>query len=72
VLYVGPEGSNVDEAIRQHAVGCSLRHGDVRGFVDAVRSLAADPTARERCRRAFAEHYSDRAALPAFDRVLEG
>ena len=72
VLYVGPEGSNVDEAITRHGVGHSLRHGDVDGFVAAARSLVADDTARRRARRAFEAHYSDQATLPAFDRVLDG
>jgi glycosyltransferase involved in cell wall biosynthesis len=71
VVYVGPEGSNVDEAIRQHGVGRSVRHGDVVGMVDAVRTLAADPTARRRARQAFDAHYSDLATLPAFDRLLD-
>jgi hypothetical protein len=71
ILYVGPERSNVDEAIRQHDVGRSLRHGDVKGVVAAVRSLAADDGVRARARRAFDEHYSDRATLPAFDRILD-
>jgi UDP:flavonoid glycosyltransferase YjiC (YdhE family) len=72
VVYVGPEGSNVDEAIQRHGVGRSLRHGDVEGLVRAVRELAADDGVRARARRAFEEHYSDAAALPAFDAVLEG
>jgi len=71
-VYVGPEGSNVDEAIRRHDVGRSVRHGDVEGFIAAVRALAADHDARQRARRAFEEHYSDSAALPAFDRLLDG
>ena len=72
VVYVGPEGSNVDEAIERYDVGRSLRQGDVAGVVDAVRSLARDEGARARARRAFVEHYSDEAVLPAFDRVLDG
>jgi hypothetical protein len=71
VVYVGPEGSNVDAAITAHDVGRSLRHGDVAGVVDAVRALAADGGARSRAREAFVEHFSDQAALPAFDRVLD-
>jgi hypothetical protein len=61
----------VDEAIRHHDVGRSVRHGDVTGFVAAVRALAADDTIHTRARQAFEEHYSDRATLPAFDRVLD-
>jgi hypothetical protein len=71
VLYVGPEGSNVDEAIRDHGVGRSVRHGDVKAVVAAVRELAEDADARVRARRAFDEHYSDEVALPAFDALLE-
>jgi glycosyltransferase involved in cell wall biosynthesis len=71
VVYVGPEGSNVDEAITRYGVGRSLRHGDVDGVVRAVRELAADPEARKRARAAFDDHYSDEAVLPAFDRVLD-
>jgi colanic acid biosynthesis glycosyl transferase WcaI len=72
VVYVGPEGSNVDEAIRRHDVGRSVRHGDVKGFVEAIRELAADDGAGRRARRAFEERYSDVAALPELDRVLDG
>jgi hypothetical protein len=71
ILYVGPEGSNVDEAIRRYDVGQSLRHGDVKGVVAAVRALAADDAVHTRARQAFDEHYSDRATLPAFDRLLD-
>jgi hypothetical protein len=71
VLYVGPEGSNVDEAITRYGVGRSLRHGDVAGVVRAVRELAADTEARKRARAAFDDHYSDVAVLPAFDRILD-
>jgi hypothetical protein len=72
VLYVGPEGSNVDEAITGHGAGRSLREGDVDGVVQAVRELRDDTAARARARRAFETAYCDEATLPAFDRVLEG
>lgn len=72
VLYVGPPGSNVDEAIARHGAGRSLREGDVDGFVAAVHDLRHDPSARSRARRAFEESYSDEATLPDFDRLLEG
>lgn len=72
VLYVGPAGSNVDEAILRHGVGRSLREGDLPGVVAAVRGLRADIDAPRRARRAFEEAFSDDAALPAFDRVLDG
>ncbi len=72
VLYVGPEGSNVDEAIVAHDVGRSVRHGDVVGVVDGVRALASDVKVRLQARQAFEEHYSDEAVLPRFDAILDG
>jgi glycosyltransferase involved in cell wall biosynthesis len=72
VLYVGPAGSNVDEAIGRFGCGASLREGDVAGLVDAVRSLRGDTTElRRRARSAFDEAYCDRATLPRFDALLE-
>ena len=72
VLYIGPEGSNVDEAITRFGAGRSLREGDVDGAVAAIHQLRTDPTARRRAREAFEAAYCDAATLPAFDRVLEG
>ena len=71
VLYVGPPGSNVDEAVTAMGCGHSLREGDVEGLVGAVRSLRDDPAARARSRRAFEERYCDEATLPRFDAVLD-
>lgn len=71
VLYVGPERSNVDEAITRFGCGTSLRHGDVAGLVAAVRALRDDPAGRAASRKAFEEAYCDTATLPAFDAVLE-
>ncbi len=72
VLYVGPAGSNVDEAVTRHQAGRSLREGDVAGVVQAVRELRGDRDARARARKAFEDAYCDEATLPAFDEVLEG
>jgi glycosyltransferase involved in cell wall biosynthesis len=71
VLYVGPAGSNVDEAITGFGAGRSLREGDVEGVVEAVRQLRDDTEARARARHAFEAAYCDEATLPAFDRVLD-
>ena len=71
ILYVGPIGSNVDEAIVRHDVGRSLREGDVGGVVTAVRDLQDDLGARHRARQAFELAYSDVAVLPRFDQLLE-
>ena len=76
ILYVGPVGSNVDEAIERFGCGWSLRQGDVAGLVAAVRALAADDSAgraarRARSRAAFEAAYSDQATLPQLDRILD-
>jgi colanic acid biosynthesis glycosyl transferase WcaI len=76
VLYVGPAGSNVDEAIERHGCGYSTRHGDVTGLVSGVRALLRDPAAaaamRKRARAAFEDAYSDEQTLPQWDAVLDG
>lgn len=71
ILYVGPSGSNVDEAIVQTGCGTSLRHGDIEGLITAVRGLRGDAGARERSRRAFEERYCDEATLPRWDAILD-
>jgi glycosyltransferase involved in cell wall biosynthesis len=74
VLYVGPQGSNVDEAVRRFECGASLRHGDVAGVTSFVRHLMADAGHREglsrRARAAFEEAYCDRRTLPQFDELF--
>jgi glycosyltransferase involved in cell wall biosynthesis len=74
VVYVGPEGSNVDDAIRRFDCGVSLRHGDVQGLVAHVRRLAGNTALREqmrrRARQAFDEAYCDARTLPRFDALL--
>jgi glycosyltransferase involved in cell wall biosynthesis len=76
ILYVGPEGSNVDDAIRRYECGVSLRHGDVQGVIDFLRRLRRDAAfagaMRERARGAFEYAYTDIQALPRFDGVIEG
>lgn len=75
VIYAGPEGTNVDQAIVEYRCGFSLRQGDVTGLADAIRRLRADPLLAaelsRNARRAFEETYSDRSALPRFDALLE-
>jgi glycosyltransferase involved in cell wall biosynthesis len=74
ILYVGPEGSNVDEAIRRFGCGVSIRSDDVDGLVAAVRRLRDDAAWRAElsaaARRAFDEAYCDQATLPLWDEVL--
>jgi len=72
VLYIGPAGSNVDEAITRFGAGCSLREGDVEGVVQAVDRLRSDEDAHRRARAAFEAAYCDTATLPLFDQLLDG
>ena len=74
VIYVGPKGGNVDEAIQRYGCGISLRIGDVAGLADFIHLIRSDPERREslgdRARVAFETSYSDAVALPQFDRLL--
>jgi colanic acid biosynthesis glycosyl transferase WcaI len=74
VVYVGPQGSNVDRAIETYACGFSIRQGDVDGLVASIRrlrdehDLAAEMS--RNARKAFEEAYCDEQTLPQFDRLL--
>ncbi len=77
VVYIGPEGSNVDDAIRDHHCGVSLRHGDVDSLVDVIRQMAAGDNEDMRmwstnARRAFENAYCSTATLPQFDAIING
>lgn len=75
VIYVGPETSNVDDAIKRFDCGVSLRHGDSTAFVAYVRALMKDQALhaeqRRKARRAFDEAYNDTRTLAQFDEVIE-
>ncbi len=76
IVYAGPIGSTVDEAIATYSCGSSLRHDDVDGLVAAIRRLHDDRAVAaemaRQARQAFEETFSDRSALPRFDAVLDG
>jgi glycosyltransferase involved in cell wall biosynthesis len=75
IAYVGPAGSNVDEAVGRFGCGVSLRHGEAKALADFIRRLAGDAQfrtqLRTRSRRAFEAAYCDARTLPQFDRVLD-
>lgn len=75
VLYVGPKGSNVDDAIEQFDCGASVRHGDADAVVAFIRCLKNDRTEhtamKKRARAAFDAAYCDTQTLPAFDEVID-
>lgn len=76
IVYVGPAGGNVHEAIERFGCGVSLRHGDVDGLVAFLERLRAQPALRAevsgRARAAFEAAYSDSAGLARFDALLDG
>jgi glycosyltransferase involved in cell wall biosynthesis len=75
ILYVGPQTSNVDEAISRYSCGVSLREGDSDGIVKFLRSLLADKALhaglRQRARNAFDMAYSDCRTLPQWHSVIQ-
>ncbi|HEV7299176.1 MAG TPA: glycosyltransferase family 4 protein [Tepidisphaeraceae bacterium] len=74
VVYVGPAGSNVDDAITRFDCGVSLRAGQTQALVDQLTALAADAertaTLRRNARAAFDAAYCDLRTLPQFDALL--
>ena len=76
IVYIGPAGGNVHEAIERFGCGVSLRHGDVDGLVAFLERLRARSDLRAelsaRARAAFEAAYSDRAGLARFDTLLDG
>ncbi len=75
LLYVGPEGGNVDRVLVDFGCGASIRNGDAHGMVEFIRELRADANRgqelRRQARQAFETAYSDRQAWLAFDRLLQ-
>jgi glycosyltransferase involved in cell wall biosynthesis len=74
-LYIGPVGSNVDEAIDRFDAGASLRHGDVERVVRFINELRTQPerlqVMRSNARRAFDDAFCDTQTLPQFDQILD-
>jgi len=75
VIYLGPEKSNVDEAIRRFDCGISLRDGDVEGMVGFIEGLMGDQERlknyRKAARQAFETAYCDERTLPRFCAILD-
>lgn len=75
ILYVGPEGSNVDDAIAKFDCGASVRHGDAESIVSFIRELKANraehTAMKQRARAAFDAAYCDTCTLPQFDAVID-
>jgi colanic acid biosynthesis glycosyl transferase WcaI len=74
IIYIGPQGSNVDDAVQRFDVGCSLREDDLEGLVRFIRRIRSDPALYQHyttnARRAFETEYADSASLPKFDQLI--
>jgi colanic acid biosynthesis glycosyl transferase WcaI len=74
IVYAGPPGSNVDEAIATYGCGFSLRQGDVEGLTAAIERLREDPELvadlSKKARLAFEDAHCDRRGLERFDALL--
>lgn len=74
IVYIGPPGGNVHDAIERFGCGVSLRHGDVQGVVDFLHRLRSDAAApleyARRSRQAFETAYTDTVGLARFDSLL--
>ena len=74
ILYIGPEGSNVDDAIQEYEVGLSIRHGDGAQCVAFLRQLRDNHALHQHyqsaARQAFERAYCDTRSLPLFDQIL--
>lgn len=75
VIYIGPAGCNVDDAIVRFDCGISVRHGNTAALVEWIRTMAKSPSRhsdlRDRAREAFDAAYCDTRTLPLFDTLLE-
>lgn len=75
IVYLGPQTSNVDDAIQRFDCGISLRGQQTDQLVAFLRGLIENPGERDRlsanARAAFDQAYNDTQTLPAFDRVIE-
>ncbi len=74
IAYIGPAGSNVDDAIKQFDCGISLRHHDSERLAQFLEALAGCSLTHQRyatsARVAFEQAYCDEQTLPLLDHVL--
>jgi hypothetical protein len=75
VIYIGPEGGNVHQAIETFKCGVSLRHGQDQEVVAFIERLRTNETAfkayQDNARRAFEQAYNDGVTLPQFDEIID-
>jgi len=75
VIYLGPVGSNVDDAIVNHDCGGSFRLDQVQATVNFIRKLYKDTEhsaeLKANARAAFDNAFCDRQTLQQFDQIID-
>ena len=75
IVYLGPAGSNVDDAITNYDCGGSFRHDESQDMVEFIRKIYKNRNLhaelQSRARAAFDNAYCDQQTLKQFDRVFE-
>jgi glycosyltransferase involved in cell wall biosynthesis len=75
VVLVGPQQSDVGEAIRRHDCGRVVEQGDVEGLASTLRDLAEDQALRhqlgQRAAAGFRQEFSSEIVLERIQRVVE-
>jgi len=76
VIYVGPDNTEVGQAIQQSQSGLVVRNGDVEALAAALQLLAADPSRRrqmgQRGRAFYLEHFGRDRSVERMVQVVEG
>jgi glycosyltransferase involved in cell wall biosynthesis len=75
ILYIGPEETNVAEAIHTFNCGFRVEPDNLEQMVNTLLSLLAQPEQIEglglNARRAFEMAYNDGVTLPQFDEIID-
>ena len=75
ILYVGPKGSNVDEAVTAFGCGLSARHDQPDEIARFILSMMTNPEQHHRlrisARAAFDQQYNDSQTLPQFETLIQ-
>ncbi len=75
VLYAGPSGGNIADAIERFACGVRVSRSDGAAMAECVRRLKTErrwlAAMKRRARYAFEQAYCDEKTLPQFDAVFD-
>ena len=75
IIYLGPAGSNIDDALKAYQCGVSLRQGNTQDFIAALQMLKSSSKIwkgfAKRSRYAFEDHYCDKKKLPLLDAIID-